>query len=146
MSPIIAIAPWRAPVEMFYEVLLCIAICINSIGYAFSFVFADPDNAVLTGTIMVILLNLFGGFVPKLGEGLMGDISYTHYSARAIAAVELYHGWNITTGFNKLVPNEWKNPDVPKDCGVLLEIAVVVYLISYLLFEYQFLNLRRNHN
>jgi hypothetical protein len=140
LTPILAIAPWRGPVSAFYVILLALSFLITSIGYAISFVIADPDNSVLTGTIMCILLNLFGGFVPKLGDGFIGPLMYTHWSARAIAAVELQLGFNIRDNemFNTLVPGPWHDPDWPRDVGNMLIITCVTNTVAYCLFANQF--------
>lgn len=142
LTPMLAIAPWRGPVSSFYVILLSLSFLVTSVGYALSFVIADPDNAVLTGTIMAILFNLFGGFVPKLGDGLIGTLMYTHYSARAITAVELQKGFNIEDieMFNQLVGGDpWKYPNWQQDVGNLLIISCVTNIVSYLLFVKQFI-------
>ena len=60
---------------------------VTSLGVLLSFVFTDPDTAVLIGAIMAVLLNVFSGFVPLLGGGTW---MYTHYAARALCTIELW--------------------------------------------------------
>lgn len=137
MAPIVAIAPWQAPPEMLYAIMLCLALVVLSLGYVLSLVFADPDDAVLTGVIFAILLNLFSGFVPTIGDGPIGQIMYTHWSARAIVAAELMDGQNISEDdFNQIVPDEWKDPDFPTDCGNMVATAVALFVFAFALLAF----------
>ena len=96
IAPLVAIAPWRAPTNLLYLVILCVSVCVSAFGYFVSSLIENADNAVLTGTILAILLCLFSGFVPKLGDGPIGRVMYTHWSARAIVAVELQVRHNLS--------------------------------------------------
>ena len=172
LAPMIAVAPWRSPIELIYITLICLTACMNSIAYALSFLIDNPgtmqyyrkvkapnyilipsisfryflthpcniDDAVLAGTILCVLFNLFGGFVPRLGDGFLGLISYTRYSARAIVNVELIHGHGIESKdlFHTLVPEAWREPNLSMDLGTLLIIASVVNVFSYGLLEFKF--------
>ncbi len=105
ISPVLAIAPWSSPVGKFYLVYLLLSIFVTSFGYVLTFLISNPDDATLAGAIICILFNLFGGFVPRLGDGIMGKISFTQYIARAMASIELMDGLgNDETMFNFLVP------------------------------------------
>ena len=140
ISPILAIAPWRSPVDKFYALILCLSMFVNALGYVLSIIISDADNAVLTGTIICILLNLFGGFVPKLGDGAIGKIFYTHWVARALAATELRYGYLIKDDsiYNSIVGSNWENYDYPSDLGNILIIALVTLMFAYFVFEFQF--------
>eukprot|EP01038_Epipyxis_sp_PR26KG_P011779 gene11779-15760_t len=78
MAPLMAIAPWQSPTRYVYAALFVCIYTVTAMGYWLSYVFNDPDAAVLTGTILAILLNLFSGFVPTIGDGPIGQIMYTH--------------------------------------------------------------------
>ena len=144
LAPMVAIGPWRSPTGMLYIVLLTVHACITAISYALSFVFSNPDNAVLSATILVILINLVGGFVPTLGDGMLGTLSYSKYAARAIFTTELYYGYDITDEnlFNSVAPPSWKRPNIQGDLLRLLIITTVALIIAYVLFECQFLRVR----
>eukprot|EP01031_Cornospumella_fuschlensis_P049911 gene49911-61095_t len=134
LAPIIAIAPWQGPSDMMYGALFCIGLAVLAMGYWLSFMFSDPDAAVLTGVILAILLNLFSGFVPTIGDGPIGQIMYTHWAARAICTTELWfgQGLNSVNDYNNVVPSEWIDPDYSSDCMGMLIIAVLLLGISYL--------------
>lgn len=139
MAPMIAIAPWQAPADKMYGVLLCISFVVMSMGYWLSFIFPDPDAAVLTGVILAILLNLFSGFVPKIGDGDIGTVMYTHYSARAITAVELKYGQGVSdvSDFNSVVPDPWKFPNLGNDCAGMIVIGLVLLFLSFVTLLYR---------
>ena len=140
LAPMIAIAPWRSPTEMLYCVMLVVNACITSIGYALSFVFTNPDDAVLCATILVILINLVGGFVPTLGDGILGTLSYSKYASRAIFNTEVYYGHDITDDdlYDTIAPPSWKGRDLGRDLLNLVIITIVTLIFAYMLFEYQF--------
>eukprot|EP01034_Spumella_vulgaris_P045930 gene45930-57256_t len=133
MAPMIAIAQWRSPTDKMYSVLFCIALSVTSMGYFLSFAFQDPDSAVLTGTILAVLLNLFSGFVPAIGDGAQGQLFYTHWSARGITTAELYYGQNIkdVQSFNSIVPEEWYDPDLSTDCWNMVVIALALQVGAF---------------
>jgi hypothetical protein len=84
VAPMVAIAPWRGPVEAFYTTFLVYTLFIYALGYTLSLLFADADSATLCGVILAILLNLFNGFVPKLGDSPQGQLFVSHWLSRAI--------------------------------------------------------------
>ena len=92
VAPMVAIAPWRAPVEDLYGIFLLYIGFTNALGYVLSFLFNSADDATLCGVILIILLNLFGGFVPKLGDNPHGMLFAQHWLSRALTAVELKYG------------------------------------------------------
>ena len=126
VAPMVAIAPWRAPVEDLYVILLIYIGFTNALGYVLSFLFHNADDATLCGVILIILLNLFGGFVPKLGDNPQGKLFAQHWLSRAMVAVELQYGQliNEIKIFNSLVPNAWADPDWSQDLGILFLITV----------------------
>eukprot|EP01039_Chlorochromonas_danica_P003582 gene3582-3923_t len=138
LTPMMAIAPWRSPSDKLYGVLFCIAVVVSAMGYMISLMFRDPDAAVLTGVIVAILLNLFSGFVPSIGDGGLGKIMYTHYSARAICASELWYGMGINDvdEYNSVMPKNWKNPNYTADCLYMLLIALILAVVSYVFLLY----------
>lgn len=131
LAPVVLIAPWRGPVEKLYAIAFVLDIFIFSLGYAFSLLIADPDAATLCGVIVAILMNLFGGFVPRLGDGAVW--AYTRYSARALVAVELGEGHNTLSSFNTLVPEDHRYADYGKDLLYLLLFAAVTHAASMVL-------------
>ena len=138
MAPILAIAPWQTPSDKFYAIMLCISLTVTGLGYGLSLIFRDPDDAVLTGVIFAILLNLFSGFVPTIGDGPIGKIMYTHWAARAITATELIYGQDISVSdFNQIVMENWKYPDYPTDLGYMVLIATLLYFSSMVMIWYQ---------
>lgn len=138
MAPMIAIAPWQGPTDRMYGVLFCIGLVISCMGYLLSFIFNDPDAAVLCGVILAILLNLFGGFVPTIGDGVIGWIMYTHWAARGICTTELWFGQGLDNveDYNNVVPMNWKNPDFTFDCLMLLLISLLLLIASVLSILY----------
>lgn len=132
-TPLAAIAPWRGPVNTLYGILVCVACTVQALSYFLSFILKDPDAAVLTGVITAILVNLFSGFVPRLGDGIIGQITYGHWSARAICTNELYYGQRIDTveDYNQTVPEPWRDPNIAFDCLMLLLIAVILCFASF---------------
>ena len=131
LAPVVLIAPWRGPVEKLFAIAFVLDLFIFSLGYAFSLLIADPDAATLCGVIVAILMNLFGGFVPRLGDGAVW--AYTRYSARALVAVELGEGHNTLSSFNTLVPEEHRYADYGKDLLILLLFAAVTHAASVIL-------------
>ena len=140
LAPMVAIAPWRSPIGLLYCVLMIVHACIMAIGYTLSFLFSNADDAVLCATILVILMNLVGGFVPEIGDGILGTLSYSKYAARAIFTTELYYGYNIRDEdlFNIIAPPSWDGPDLRRDLLNLLIITTVTLALAYALFESQF--------
>jgi len=138
MAPLMVIAPWQSPTRYIYAALFVVTYTVTSMGYWLSYVFADPDAAVLTGTILAILLNLFSGFVPTIGDGPIGQVMYTHWFARALTAAELQHGQGITTteGFNSIVTAEWQNPNYSEGVGVMFIMALILQLLAFLSLLY----------
>jgi hypothetical protein len=138
-TPIVAIAPWQSPLDLLYLTYLCIGFVVLSTGFLLSQVFSDADAAVLTGAILSVLINLFSGFVPLLGDGPIGVIAYSHYSARAICTVELWYGQGIdnTEDYNNGVPDEWKDPNLGSDwaslviMGLLLQVGAFLVMVYY---------------
>jgi ABC-type multidrug transport system ATPase subunit len=138
MAPILAIAQWQAPADKFYAIMLCISLTVTSLGYGLSLIFRDPDDAVLTGVIFAILLNLFSGFVPTIGDGPIGQIMYTHWAARAITSAELMYGQGISEfEFNQIVPENWMIPDFGRDLALMVLISVLLLASSLILIWYQ---------
>lgn len=136
LAPMVAIAPWRGPIHEMYAICFCLSVFINSLGYALSFLFGDPDGATLVGVILAILLNLFGGFVPMIGNGAVW--AYTRHSARAIVAVEIAHGQlqgDPTGMFDRLVPDQHQHADYGQDLANLLITAVVTHVAAYILLR-----------
>jgi hypothetical protein len=138
VAPLVAIAPWRSPVDKLYAVLLIYVAFVNSFGYVLSFLFSSPDDATLVGVILAIILNLFDGFVPKLGDKPIGPIFYTYHLSRAIAAVELYYGQNIrdVETFNSIAGDAWGDPNWGKDIWILAIITLGTMALAYVLFLY----------
>lgn len=132
LAPMIIIAPWRAPVHALYGLLLTLHVVVSALGHFLSLVM-ESDAAVLCGVILAILLNLFSGFVPLLGDGPIGQIMYTHWFARGLCVVELQQGQGITEtdDFNSVVAEEWKNPDLGYDVGAMIIIAVVLWCCTF---------------
>jgi ABC-type multidrug transport system ATPase subunit/ABC-type multidrug transport system permease subunit len=141
VAPIVAIAPWRSDTGRLYIAMLLLSIFITGFGYNLSFLFNNPDNATLAGAILAILFNLFGGFVPNLGDPPIGDIFYTHYISRLVVTAELYgSGIRDKETFNNIVPEPWRNPSFGVDVGNMLIIIGVTYVCSYIGIRY---NLRK---
>ena len=110
-APLIAIAPLRGPFDGFYALAFtCIGVC-SAIGTALSAWFgANNDAANLAGVIIATVLNLFGGFVPLIGTGAVW--AYTHWTARAFAAIELSDGYGLSVAvFKYVVGKEWEGAD-----------------------------------
>jgi hypothetical protein len=139
MAPMIAIAQWRSPTNRMYAVLFCVTLSVTSMGYFLAFAFADSDSAVLTGVILAVLLNLFSGFVPAIGDGAHGQLFYTHWSARGITTAELFYGQNIkdVNSFNSIVPEEWYDPDLNADCVNMVLISLALQVGAFLLLLYR---------
>jgi hypothetical protein len=79
-------------------------------------------------------MNLFGGFVPKLGTLGGGVWAFTHWAARAIVAVELGHGQGLSGKyFDANVPAEHRTPDYGSDLGILLAFAAATHLCALLM-------------
>jgi ABC-type multidrug transport system ATPase subunit len=138
VASLTAIAPWTAPFGLLYLVVLSITFSVGSIGYFISVAISDPDNAVLVGVILAILLNLFGGFVPVLGDDPVGYVFFTHYAARAICTVELENGMGLTDEqYDFVVPDPWMDPNWRKDVGILWAMGFFWLLLSYLMLLYK---------
>lgn len=138
LSPLVAIAPWQGHINIFYAIMVLIMFNVLGLGYMLSLLFQDPDLGILVGTILSIILNLFSGFVPKIGDGGIGYIMYTHWAARAIVANELISGQGIDTNedYNNIVPKNWKNPNIAKDSGLMILIACLLCLTSLCLLYF----------
>ncbi len=133
LAPMVAIAPFRGPVDAMYAICICISCFIFSLAYALSQLIMDPDAATLVGVITALLMNLFGGFVPMIGNNAVW--AFTRYTARAIVAVELDEGHKVGSLFNRLVPTDHKDPSWRTDLGKLLIFAAVTYLAAYVLLR-----------
>jgi hypothetical protein len=133
MAPMVAIAPWQSPLDKMYPTLLCVTLVVSTMGYLLSVVLKDPDTAVLVGVILAILLNLFSGFVPTIGDGPIGLIMYSRWVARAITSAELQYGQKVGSvdDFNSVVPDNWRDPDFGYDCGIIVLISVILTTVSY---------------
>jgi len=142
-APLIAIAPMRSPFgPLFALILACIAVC-SAIGTGISAWFgADSDKANLAGVIIATVLNLFGGFVPLIGNGAVW--CYARYTARAFVAIELSDGYGLSPEvFSWVAGSEWKDPNWPRDIGVLWLITVLALSLALLLTVARFRDKRR---
>lgn len=133
LAPMVAIAPWRGPVSALYIVCLAISLFAQALGSALALLFSDPDAATLVGVIISILANLFGGFVPLLGDGAVW--AYTHWTARAILAAELDFGESLGSLFNPVVATEHRNPSFWADIGALVVFIIVTHACGYILLR-----------
>jgi ABC-type multidrug transport system ATPase subunit len=135
VAPILIIAVWSAPFEYFLALFFVLSLYLNALSYVFSLLFSDPDLAVLFGTIYCIPINLLGGFVPLLGDGLLPNAFHPRWAARAIITAELEYG----RGYSKEEINNimftpvWRDPDYPRDLMILLLMAAILNGIAYLL-------------
>ena len=86
------------------------------------------------------MINLVGGFVPTLGDGILGTLSYSKYAARAVFTTEVYYGYDITDKdlYNSIAPPSWEGPNLQRDLLNLLIITAVTLMVAYTLFECQF--------
>ena len=133
LAPMVAIAPFRGPVDAMYAICIMMTIFASSLSYALSYFFKDPDAATLVGVILSLLLNLFGGFVPMIGDTAVW--SFTRYTARAIVAVELNDGQQVGDLFNKITPKAHRDPDWQKDLLILLLFSVITNILAYILLR-----------
>lgn len=133
LAPMVAIAPFRGPVDAMYAICIVMAIFAGALSYALSYLFRDPDAATLVGVIASLLLNLFGGFVPMIGDTAVW--AFTRYTARAIVAVEVYEGQQTGELFNQLVPKAHRDPDWSKDLGILILFTVLTNILAYILLR-----------
>jgi len=125
MAPMVLIAPWRAPLEGLYAYTLCVMALIFALGYLLSALLDAPENAALAGVVVAVLANLFGGFVPMIGNN--GKWAYTHWAQRALMTLELQQGYGLTMAqFNSFVNSEWEAPNYGFDLGMLVVIAIII--------------------
>jgi ABC-type transport system involved in multi-copper enzyme maturation permease subunit len=130
MSPMVIIAPWRAPMEGLYAYTFILMLFMTSLAYLLSGLTDRPENAALTGVIVAVLANLFGGFVPMIGSS--GEWAYTHWAQRALVALELKEGRDMTQAqFNVLVDKEWENADYGQDLGILLGFSLALHVAAF---------------
>ena len=67
-APLVAIAHFRAPVELLYFAALVTIFFVYAMGLCIAGAFTSPDAANLFGVNAAVILNLFSGFVPMLGN------------------------------------------------------------------------------
>lgn len=139
LAPMQAIAPWRGPVPSMYLICLALALFAQALGTALALLFSDPDAATLVGVIIAILANLFGGFVPMIGNGAVW--AYTRWSARAILAAELDQGEGLGPLFDPVVSSEHRSPNFGADIGILALFILGTHACGYALLR---LAVRRN--
>ena len=56
--------------------------------------FNSPDAANLTGVNAAVLICLFSGFVPKIGDTAVW--AYSHWAQRSYLAAELKEGYGVS--------------------------------------------------
>jgi hypothetical protein len=133
LAPMVAIAPWRGPVDAMYAICLSMAVFAAALAYALSHLFTDPDSASLVGVVASLLMNLFGGFVPMIGDTAVW--AFTRYTARAIVAVEIAEGHEVGALFNDLVPEPHQDADWRRDLGILLAFTTGTLGAAYVLLR-----------
>jgi ABC-type multidrug transport system ATPase subunit len=92
VAPVAMFTQFRGPMDMYLLWSICLVWCVfgmgNLIGTAFE---TDLALSTLLATMVAVLANLFGGYVPKAGTG--GYYAYTRYSARALSYIEMALGY-----------------------------------------------------
>ena len=92
VAPVAMFTQFRGPMDMYILWSVCLVWCVfgmgNLIGTAFE---TDLSLSTLLATMIAVLMNLFGGYVPKAGTG--GYYAYTRYSARALSYIEMALGY-----------------------------------------------------
>ena len=131
VGPMVLIAPLRGPVEGYLALAWAtIGVC-SALAYAVAAATGDKTElATLTGVILAVVLNLFGGFVPMVGS-YGGYWAYTHYAQRAFATNELLWGFKVDLDlYNALVPDEWESPDFAADIGYMAVMALLTCALA----------------
>jgi ABC-type multidrug transport system ATPase subunit len=92
VAPVAMFTQFRGPMDVYLLWSICLVWCVfgmgNLIGTAFE---TDLALSTLLATMVAVLANLFGGYVPKAGTG--GYYAYTRYSARALSYIEMALGY-----------------------------------------------------
>lgn len=129
-GPMVLIAPLRGPEGNFALLAYATVAVCSGIAHAVSAATGtQTELATLTGVILAVVLNLFGGFVPMVGSD--GQWAYTHWAQRAFATNELLLGYSVTRElYDTLVPEEWESPDFHADVGYLFAIAALTALLA----------------
>ncbi len=121
VAPLVAIAPYRSPVEFLYLAILTNMSFVFAMGYAISAAIPVQDNANLTAVVLAVIMNceggekrdkpalrtpsdlpslprtyaVFSGFVGLLGQN--GGWAYTHWVQRSYIAIELMEGIGMSS-------------------------------------------------
>jgi hypothetical protein len=143
IAPLIAIAPWLAPPGLMYATTLATMLCVAGVGRILSAaVGADIDSTNLIAVNVAILINLFSGWVPLLGKS--GGWAYTHWTLRALTALELINGQGISVDmYNSFAQDEWQSPDVNAAIGYLILISLITNIVAYILLVVRFRSKQR---
>jgi len=92
VAPVAAFTDFRGPMEWYFLWSLCLVWCVFGIGHLIGCAFeTDLALSTLLGTVLAVLINLFGGYVPKAGTG--GYWAYSRWSARALSYIEMGMGY-----------------------------------------------------
>ena len=133
IAPLIAVAPWLSPPGLMYAATLATMLCVAGVGRILSAaVGADNNTANLAAVNIAILVNLFSGWVPIIGQN--GGWAYPHWTLRALTAIELIDGERMTAAtYNLYAQEEWQNPNNNQAFGYLILISLLTNILAYLL-------------
>jgi ABC-type multidrug transport system ATPase subunit len=92
VAPVAAFTDFRGPMEWYFLWSLCLVWCVFGMGHLIGCAFeTDLSLSTLLSTILAVLINLFGGYVPKAGTG--GYWAFSRWSARALSYIEMGMGY-----------------------------------------------------
>eukprot|EP00501_MAST-03F_sp_TOSAG23-6_P001874 GSMAST32.ASY1.ANO1.1952.1 assembled CDS len=88
IAPVALIVDVAGPTSSYLQWALCVVWTVSGMGYAVGCAFqTDLSLATLTSVIFAVLINLFGGYVPKAGK--FAYWAYSRWSARALTWIEM---------------------------------------------------------
>ena len=92
VAPVAMFTQFRGPMDLYLLWSVCLVFCVFGMGNLIGTVFeTDLALSTMLATMAAVLMNLFGGYVPKAGTG--GYYAYTRYSARALSYIEMALGY-----------------------------------------------------
>ncbi|GAB5357084.1 hypothetical protein AAMO2058_000343900 [Amorphochlora amoebiformis] len=152
----------RGSFALYWSLWTVFAWMVNGISYIFSIGIRSMSGAMISGVVVAIVLSLFNGFVPRVGDNAYW--CYTLWAGRACSNIEYIDGYDLDTSipgicknvpqfegeklgcyytrddelvsyYDYVVPETHRTPNRSLDFGILIFLGLVVRIIAFILLK-----------
>lgn len=155
--------PVRATYGLYWGTYVTLAFAMLGPAYVLGYLIRDLETATTSAVVVGIIVVIFEGFIPKVGDD--GYMWYSFWAGRAVETVELVHGHHINTTvarfcsesggnfkqidgcwtnsdgdqyisyFHFLVPESHRTlePDLARDLAVVFGLGIFIRIVAYVI-------------